>query len=186
MIAGYARTDATHPRPGGGEEGLDGQIETLSAAGVQRIWAETSSTRSRDRPELARLLDTLGPEDVLVVTGYDRLSRSLIGLAEIVETLRHRGAGFRSLAENVDTTDRDGRAVFHVFSTIAEFERARISARTREGLAAARKLGRVGGRPPALSPQQKIEVRRMRDVEGRRISEIARLFNVSANTVRRA
>lgn len=179
MIAGYARSDAA-------EDALNGQIESLSDAGAERVWAEGASARSRDRPELERLLDALGPGDVLVVTGYDRLSRSLIGLSEIVEALRHRGAGFRSLAEEVDTTGPDGDTVFHVFSTIAAFERARISARTREGLAAARKLGRVGGRPPALNPQQKAEVRRMRDIEGRRISEIARLFKVSANTVRRA
>lgn len=179
MIAGYARVD-------GADEAADAQIERLATAGAQKVWVETPALTARERPELAGLLDALRPADVLVVTGYDRLSRSVMGLAEIVEGLGHRGVGFRSLAEEVDTTRQDGPAVLHVFSTIAAFERARISARTREGLAAARRVGRVGGRPPALDPQQKAEVRRMRDVEGRRIAEIARLYKVSANTVRRA
>lgn len=179
MIAGYVRADTA-------EEAIDGQVDRLSAAGAQRIWVETASGRGRDRPELGQLLEALAPRDVLVVTAYDRLSASLIGLTDIVGTLHDRGVGFRSLSERVDTTAPDGATAFHVLSTVGDFERARISARTREGLAAARKLGRVGGRPPALSPQQKADVRRMRDVEGRRIAEIARIFKVSTNTVRRA
>jgi len=122
---------------------------------------------------------------VVVVTKYDRLARSLKDLLEIVEAIRDHGAGFRSLAEDIDTTTPAGRLVFHVFASIAEFERDRISERTKEGLAAARKRGRVGGRPSALSADQKVEVRRMRD-EGRSIPEIARLFKVSQMTVRRA
>ena len=179
MISGYARVSAA-------ESSLDGQIEALTAAGADRVWMERAPGRGRSRPELGRLLDALGPSDVLVVTRYDRLSRSLLELTGIVARLKDQGAGFRSLAEEVDTTGPDGEMVFHVLSTVARFERDRISERTREGLAAARKLGRTGGRPPALDPQQRAEVRRMRDVEGRRIAEIARLFKVSANTVRRA
>ena len=120
------------------------------------------------------------------VTKYDRLSRSLQDLLSIVEAIRAKGAGFRSLAEDIDTTTSAGRLVFHVFASIAQFERERISERTREGLASARKVGRIGGRPPALSHQQREEVRRLRDEEGRRVAEIARLFEVSPNTVRRA
>ncbi|WP_229743378.1 MULTISPECIES: recombinase family protein [Salipiger] len=75
--------------------------------------------------------------------------------------------------------------MFHVFASIAQFERERISERTREGLASARKRGRIGGRPPALSAAQKVEVLRMRDEESRAINEIARLFKVSERTVRR-
>ena len=76
--------------------------------------------------------------------------------------------------------------MFHVFASIAQFERERIAERTREGLAAARRRGRVGGRPPALSPEQRAEVRRLRDDDRRSIAELARLFRVSQNTIRRA
>jgi DNA invertase Pin-like site-specific DNA recombinase len=103
-----------------------------------------------------------------------------------VETIGEHGAGFRSLAEDIDTTTPAGRLVFHVFASIAQFERERISERTKEGLASARKRGRIGGRPPALTTAQKNEVQRMRDDERRSISEIARLFKVSERTIRRA
>jgi len=105
---------------------------------------------------------------------------------EIVETIRERGAGFRSLGEDIDTTTPAGRLIFHVFGSIAEFERERIVERTKEGLAASRKRGRVGGRRHALSPEQREEVRRMRDDEERSATEIARIFGVSRQTVMRA
>jgi DNA invertase Pin-like site-specific DNA recombinase len=75
--------------------------------------------------------------------------------------------------------------VFHVFASIAQFERERIVERTKEGLEAARKRGRVGGRPPSLSQAQAVEVRRMRDEELRPLPEIAALFKVSSKTIRR-
>ena len=177
MILGYARISTA-------EQHLDGQRDALEAAGAERVFADTISGTRRDRPELARLLEQLREGDVVVVTKYDRLARSLMHLLSIVEDIRSRGAGFRSLGEQIDTTTPAGRLIFHVFGSIAEFERERIEERTREGLEAARKRGRVGGRPPALNKAQREEVRRMKD-EGRKIGEIARLFNVSENTVRR-
>ena len=179
MILGYARVSTD-------DQSLDAQTDALSAAGAGRLFADRISGSPRARPELDRMLDQLRPGDVVTVTKYDRLARSLKDLLEIVEAIGDRGAGFRSLAEDIDTTTPAGRLVFHVFASIAQFERERISERTREGLEAARKRGRVGGRPPALSPAQKAEVRRMRDDEGRRLTEIARLFRVSVKTVRRA
>ena len=76
--------------------------------------------------------------------------------------------------------------MFHVFASIAQFERERISERTKEGLAAARKAGRIGGQPPALTEERRAEVRRMRDQGGRSIAKLARIFSVSPNTIRRA
>ena len=179
MIIGYARVSTD-------EQNLDAQTDALKAAGAERIFADKISGAKRNRPELGKLLDQLRPGDVLVVTKYDRLARSLRDLLELVEAIKDRGAGFRSLAEDIDTTTPAGRLVFHVFASIAQFERERIAERTKEGLQAAKARGRVGGRPPALTADQKAEVRRMRDDEQRHISEIARLFNVSERTIRRA
>lgn len=179
MILGYARVSTA-------DQTLAAQIDVLTAAGAGQIFAEAVSGTIRARPELDRLLDHLRPGDVVMVAKYDRLARSLRDLLDIVAAIEAKGAGFRSLAEDIDTTTPAGRLIFHVFASIAQFERERISERTREGLAAARKRGRVGGRPPALTSDQRAEVRRMRDDEARSIPEIARLFRVSPQTVRRA
>ena len=179
MLIGYARISTD-------DQNLDAQLDALNAAGAGRIFADRISGSARHRPELDRMLDQLREGDVVAVTKYDRLARSLRDLLDIVQAIRDRGAGFRSLAEDIDTTTPAGRLVFHVFASIAQFERERISERTREGLEAARRRGRVGGRPPALSVAQKAEVRRMRDDELRPLPEIAQLFRVSVKTVRRA
>ena len=179
MIIGYARVSTE-------DQHLDAQTYALEGAGAERIYGEKISGTKKTRSELTRMIDQLRTGDVVIVTKYDRLSRSLQDLLTIVEAIRAKGAGFRSLAEDIDTTTPAGRLVFHVFASIAQFERERIAERTKEGLASARKRGRVGGRPPALSAERRAEVRRMRDQESRSIAELARLFQVSPNTIRRA
>ena len=141
MIIGYARVSTD-------DQNLDAQTDALTAAGAGKLFADKISGSKRKRPELDRMLDQLRDGDVVVVTKYDRLARSLKDLLEIVEAIKERDAGFRSLAEDIDTTTSAGRLAFHVFASIAQFERERISERTKEGLASARKRGRIGGRPP--------------------------------------
>ncbi|MTH80136.1 recombinase family protein [Paracoccus aestuariivivens] len=178
MILGYARVSTA-------DQKLDSQQDALRAVGAEKVFADVITGSARQRPQLDRMLDQLREGDVVVVTKYDRLARSLKDLLDLVEQVQGKGAGFRSLAEDIDTTTPAGRLIFHVFASIAQFERERIVERTREGLEAARRRGRVGGRPPALSASQKAEVRRMRDEEMRPLSEIATLFKVSAKTIRR-
>lgn len=179
MILGYARVSTV-------DQNLDSQCDALAAIGAERIFADMITGSTRSRPELGRMMDQLREGDVVIVTKYDRLARSLKDLLEIVEQIKSRGAGFRSLAEDIDTTTPAGRLIFHVFASIAQFERERIVERTKEGLEAARRRGRVGGRPPALTPAQVTEARRMRDEEHRPLPEIAALFKVSTKTIRRA
>ena len=126
MIIGYARVSTE-------DQNLDGQIDALTAAGAERIFSDKITGTARSRPELDRLLDQLRQGDVITVTKYDRLARSLRDLLDIVDTIQAQGAGFRSLAEDIDTTTPAGRLVFHVFASIAQFERERISERTKEG-----------------------------------------------------
>ncbi len=177
MIIGYARVSTN-------DQSLDAQHDALAEVGAARVFSETVSGAKARRPELDKMLEQLRDGDVVVVTKCDRLARSLRDLLDIVEAIKGRGAGFRSLAEDIDTTTPAGELIFHVFASIAHFERRRIAERTLEGLAAARKRGRIGGRPPALSPDQKAEVIRMRDEERRPLREIASLFKVSTQTIR--
>ena len=70
-------------------------------------------------------------------------------LVTLIEDLRERGIGFRSISDGmIDTTSASGELIFHIFSALAQFERRLIQERTKAGLAAARARGRKGGRPP--------------------------------------
>lgn len=178
MIIGYARVSTP-------DQVLDSQLDALREAGCERVFAEKISGARQHRPELDRMLDQLRAGDVVVVHRYDRLARSLADLLAIVGKIEEAGAGFRSMAEAVDTTTPTGQLIFHVFASIAEFERARIRERTREGLNAARARGRVGGRPRSLTVEQCAEIRKLRNDEGRAVAELARLFRVSPQTIRR-
>lgn len=178
MILGYARVSTE-------DQNLDAQLDALRGVGAERIFQEKKTGKTANRPELEKVIEQLREGDVLVVTKYDRLARSLRDLIDLVETIRAKKAGFRSLAEDIDTTTSTGRLIFHVFGSIAEFERERIVERTKEGLAAARRRGRVGGRPPVLSHEAKQAIQRMRDEEHRSIAEIARAFKVSRSTIYR-
>ena len=112
MIIGYARVSTDEQR-------LDAQIDALTSAGAERIFQEKITGKNRQRPELQKLLDQLRKDDVVIITKYDRLARSLKDLMEIVEAFREHGAGFRSLAEDIDTTTPSGRLIFHVFGSIS-------------------------------------------------------------------
>ena len=96
-----------------------------------------------------RLRSQLRQGDLITVTKYDGLARSLRDLLDIVDIVQGHGAGLRSVAEDIETTMAAGRLVFHVFASIAQFEPERISERTKEELEAARKRGRVGGKTPS-------------------------------------
>ena len=136
---------------------LDGRTEpclqrdALTEAGCAKIFTEQMSGAVTDRPALHDALEFARSGDTLIVWKLDRLARSMKQLIETVETLRVRGIGFRSLTEALDTTTTQGRLVFHMFGALAEFERSLIRERTQEGLAAARRAGRTGGRPPKLT-----------------------------------
>jgi DNA invertase Pin-like site-specific DNA recombinase len=120
-----------------------------------------------------------------VVWRLDRLGRSLRHLIDTVTSLDEQGIGFKSLQENIDTTTSGGKLVFHIFGSLAEFEREIIRERTRAGLGAARSRGRLGGRPKALTVKQ---VQQMRELyEGRKHTnaEICRTFNISRMTLHR-
>src|SRR3954465_2042829 len=144
MLLGYARVSTA-------DQNLALQRDALTEAGCQKIFTEQLSGAVTDRPALHEALAFARSGDTLIVWKLDRLARSMKQLIETVEQLRQRGIGFRSLTEALDTTTAQGRLVFHMFGALAEFERSLIRERTKAGLAAARRVGRTGGRPPKLT-----------------------------------
>jgi DNA invertase Pin-like site-specific DNA recombinase len=176
---GYARVSTTDQDP-------SLQIDALKVAGCERIFVEHASGARIDRPELARALDYVRSGDALIVWKLDRLGRSLPHLIEVVRDLETRGVGFCSLTEGMDTTTPGGKLIFHIFGSLAEFERDLIRERTMAGLAAARARGRVGGRRPVLTGAQRKAVRELYGRKEHTLDELAELFGVSRSTVARA
>jgi DNA invertase Pin-like site-specific DNA recombinase len=166
-----------------GAQKLERQLDGLTAAGCRRIFAEKQSGRDTDRSELAACLEFMQPGDTLVVPSLDRLSRSLHDLITTVGQLRSRGVGFTSLHESLDTTTPGGRLVFHVFAALAEFIRELIVSGTREGLAAARARGRVGGRPSVMNAELLRAARDMLPNPDASVTAIAKLLGVSPGTL---
>ena len=178
MLIGYARVST-------GEQETAAQASALKAAGCERIYREKASGGRWDRPELHRVLDQLRKGDVLVVWKLDRLSRSLRDVLTIMERLAEAKAGFRSLTEAIDTTTPAGRMMMQMVGAFAEFERAMLRERTKAGLDAARREGRVGGRRPKLTLQQQAEIIRMVSKGNKTAADAARLFGVHPATVSR-
>jgi DNA invertase Pin-like site-specific DNA recombinase len=173
---GYARVST-------GGQNLERQLDALKAAGCRRVFAEKKSGAGAERAELAAALEFMQPGDTLVVPSLDRLSRSLQELITTVADLRRREIGFTSLHESLDTTTPGGRLVFHVFAALAEFIRELIISGTREGLAAARARGRVGGRPTVITPDLLRAARDLLPNPEHSVTSIAKLLGVSAGTL---
>jgi DNA invertase Pin-like site-specific DNA recombinase len=178
MFIGYARVSTQ-------EQDTAIQMAALKTAGCELIFQEKASGGRWDRPELHRLLVQLRKGDVLVVWKLDRLSRSLKDVLTLMEKIDQAGAGFRSLTEVIDTTSSAGRMMMQIIGTFAEFERAMLRERTRSGLDAARKKGRIGGRRPKLDPQQQKEIVHLVKSGQRTAADAARLFRVHPATISR-
>ncbi|WP_308115527.1 MULTISPECIES: recombinase family protein [unclassified Rhodococcus (in: high G+C Gram-positive bacteria)] len=174
---GYARVSTTEQTPAL-------QSDALTAYGCERIFTDTASGSTTARPALTELLATLLPGDTLCVWRLDRLGRNLPHLIELVTSLRARGVLFASVTEQIDTTTANGELIFHIFGALASFERQLLRERTHAGLAAARERGKVGGRPPALTPSKKREATRMRHA-GSTVGDIAEVLGVSKRTLYR-
>ena len=145
-ILGYARVSTS-------DQDIAGQDMRLRQAGAARVFTDVRSGRSMDRPGLDALLAYAREGDTLAVVRLDRLGRSLAELLGAVAMLKDRGIALLSLEERIDTSSAAGELIFHVFGSIAHFERRLIAERTRDGIAAARAEGRKPGRKP-LDPEK--------------------------------
>ncbi len=142
-MIGYARVSTD-------DQNLDLQLDALIQAGCSKndIYKDKVSGAKTERPGLNQCMQRLSPGDVLVVWRLDRLGRSMVHLVSLIEQLRAKEVGFKSLCDGaIDTTTASGELVFNIFSSMAQFERRLIQERTNAGLSAARARGRKGGRP---------------------------------------
>ena len=144
MLLGYARVSTN-------DQNLDLQLDALRSHGCERFFSDVVSGAKASRPGLDEMLKNAREDDVIVIWKLDRLGRSLKHLVELVAELNERKIGLKSLNDPIDTTTAQGRLVFNIFASLAEFEREIIRERTNAGLAAARARGRTGGRKPGLS-----------------------------------
>lgn len=164
---------------------LDLQLDALRHAECQTIYEEKASGKGTERPELEHALKALRHGDVFVVWRLDRLGRSLADLIRIVTGLEQRGIAFESLTEKIDTSSAAGKLIFHLFASLAEFERNLIKERTMAGLAAARSRGRQGGRKPVLDAKAVREAQAMLRDPKVRVVDVAARFRVSKSTLYR-
>ena len=161
------------------------QLAALKKAGCRRIFEEKASGGRWDRPELQRVIEQIREGDVLIVWKLDRLSRSLKDVLNLMERIEQAEAGFQSLTEAIDTTSPGGRMMMQIVGAFAEFERAMLRERTRQGLIAARKEGRTGGRRPKLNVRQQREIVKLVNSGEQTAADAARLFSVHPSTVAR-
>jgi DNA invertase Pin-like site-specific DNA recombinase len=177
-LYGYARVSTR-------EQDLAAQDAELRAAGCVKTFKEKVSGAKTDRPELAKVIRRLEPDDVLVVTRLDRLARSTRDLLNVLHAVAERGAGFKSLKDAwCDTTTPHGRLMLTVLGGLAEFERELIRARTGEGRKRAKARGVRFGRPRKMTPHQRQEAMQ-RLAAGETQADVARTYNVDATTIGR-
>lgn len=171
---GYVRVSSLDQQT---QRQLDGLI-------LDRTFTDKASGKSADRPALNDLLRYVREGDTVVVHSMDRLARNLDDLRRLVQTLTKRGVTIQFLKEQMTFTGEDtpmANLMLSVMGAFAEFERALIKERQREGIALAKQRGVYTGRKRALSPAQVAELRCRAATESK--TTLAKEFKISRETV---
>ncbi len=179
MMVGYMRVSSTDDR-----QSVDLQRDALLTAGVddRHLYSDKASGARDDRPGLKACLAYVKKGDSLVVWKLDRLGRSLPHLLSIVTDLKDRSVAFRSLTEQMDTTTPHGELLFSLFGALAQYERALTRERVMAGLAAAKRRGRQGGRPPTIDAEMMEQIKVALD-GGASKASVCRSFKVPRSTL---
>lgn len=181
-VLGYARVSTT-------EQDLTLQLDALKKHGCPKkdIFIDKASGARAKRPGLDACLEALQEDDVLLVWRLDRLGRSMPHLVTLIEQLKERGIGFRSICDGaIDTTTASGELIFNIFSALAQFEQRLIQERTRAGLSAARARGRKGGRKPLPATDPKVlTAKKMYQDRSVDVRDICTTLNISRATLYR-
>jgi DNA invertase Pin-like site-specific DNA recombinase len=177
MFIGYIRVSTN-------DQSTELQKMELNRLNCDLVFEDKMSGQTSERPGLKRAMRQLNAGDTLVVWKLDRLGRSVIDLINLLKEIQRRGAHFRSVTEGIDTSSAMGRFIYHIMSGLAEMERELIRERTLAGLAAARALGRIGGRPVKMT-ESYIEHARELLRNGATRKQVADIFNISTSTIYR-
>ena len=172
---GYVRVSSLDQKP-------DRQLEHVQ---VDRVFADKASGKDMRRPQLVALLDFVREGDTVVVHSMDRLARNLDDLRRLVQGLAQRGVRVEFVKERLTFTGDDSplaNLLLSVMGAVAEFERALLRERQREGIALAKQRGVYRGRKKALVPERAAELRR-RAFAGESKAKLAREFGISRETV---
>ncbi len=175
QVIGYARVSTK-------EQDLSLQLDALSKYGCDRIFTDKLSS-VKERQGLTDALGYLRDGDTLVVWKLDRLCRSLPDLIKISEQIRTAGAQLVSITESIDTSTPAGRLYFNILGALGQMERELIQERVKAGLAAARRRGKVPGKPRVS--EEKLELARRELSAGRTYPEVARILGVHPQTLYR-
>ncbi len=176
MKIGYCRVSTN-------DQNLNLQTDALNLAGCKKIFKDIVSGAKSKRPGLAGVIDYVRKGDIIVVWRLDRLGRSLKDLIAIVGELENKGVELESLHESINTTTSSGKLYFHMFASLAEFERNIISERTKAGLDAARARGRLGGRPKGLNKSKRKHAADLYNSKDKTIKEICGIMSISKPTL---
>jgi DNA invertase Pin-like site-specific DNA recombinase len=193
MGASGAGRLALYARVSTGQQTADPQLDALRAyadargGGAAEYVDEGVSGARASRPALDRLARDVARRriDAVVVTKLDRLARSVRHLTELAATLEAAGVALVVLDQGIDTATPTGRLLFHVLGAIAEFERDLIRERVVAGMEAARRRGRLPGRPRRVTDDVAREARALR-AAGLPLRAIARGLGVSLGSAARA
>jgi DNA invertase Pin-like site-specific DNA recombinase len=159
-------------------------VRQLDGVDVERVFTDRASGKDTDRPKLDEMLAFVRDGDTVLVHSMDRLARNLDDLRRTVRALTGKGVRVEFAKENLTFTGEEPMAtlLLSVMGAFAEFERALILERQREGIAAAKQRGVYTGRKPALTAEQARDLAE-RAAAGARKSDLAREFGISRETV---
>ncbi len=172
---GYVRVSSFDQNP-------ERQLEQVQ---VNKVFTDKASGKDTQRPELDALLSFARDGDTVVVHSMDRLARNLDDLRRLVQKLTKRGVRIEFVKKSLTFTGEDSpmaNLMLSVMGAFAEFERALIRERQREGIALAKQRGAYRGRKKSLSEPQILELKR-RIAEGEQKAAVARDYGISRETL---
>lgn len=178
MKIGYARVSSYG-------QSLEVQKEKLQQESCDEIFEEKISALSQKRNELETALRTLREGDVLVVTKLDRLARSMQDLLIISKRIQKKQAQLKVLDQSIDTTTSEGRLMFNIIGSFAEFENDIRRSRQMEGIKKALEKGVSFGRKAILTSDQENDIKRLREEEHFSLPQLANKYAVSHMTIHR-